>query len=151
MLEIIRALPADSAALKEIAVLSKGYWDYPEQLISHWAQGPLITPQSITIALVYKAVVDASTVGWYRLWGGSEIANLDDLWVLPAFIGHGIGRSLFQHAVSQARADGALAIELDADPNAQAFYERMGCYKIGENISDWQRLIPRMRYDLSPK
>jgi GNAT superfamily N-acetyltransferase len=150
MLQIIRALPKDSAALKEIAILSKGYWGYPDDMMSKWAQAPIITPQSIAIALVYMAVLESAIVGWYRLWDGSKTAILDDLWVLPDFMGRGIGRSLFQHAVSQARSGGSLAIELDADPNAFAFYERMGCYKIGENISDWQRMIPRMRYDLTP-
>lgn len=148
MLQIVRALPDDSADLKEIAIASKGFWGYPEDMMSKWAQSPIITPQSIAIAVVYKAILENSSVGWYRLWDGSKIAILDDLWVLPAFIGQGIGRSLFMHAVSQARSEGSLAIELDADPNAVPFYEHMGCYKVGEKLSDWQRLIPRMRYDL---
>jgi len=139
MLQIVRANPEDSEELKQIAILSKGFWGYSEDLMSQWAHSPIITPKSITYATVYKAVVDTSTVGWYRLWDNAKIATLDDLWILPAFMGQGIGRSLFQHAVSQARSFGALSIELDADPHALAFYEHMGCYKIGENLSEWQR------------
>jgi len=150
MLQIVHALPTDSQTLKEIAILSKGYWGYSQELMAKWAQGPIITPQSIAVAVVYKGVLESSIVGWYRLWDGSKTALLDDLWVLPAFIGQGIGRSLFQHAVSQARSSGSLSIELDADPNAQAFYEHMGCYKVDEKLSDWLRPIPRMRYDLTP-
>jgi len=149
MLQIVRSLPADAQTLKEIAILSKGYWGYPENLMSQWAGSPIITPASIAVADVYHALVDTSAVAWYRLWTGSKTAILDDLWVLPAFIGQGVGRSLFLHAVSQARTSGALSIELDSDPHAQPFYERMGCYKIGETLSSWQRLIPRMKYDLS--
>ncbi|MDR3578171.1 MAG: GNAT family N-acetyltransferase [Anaerolineaceae bacterium] len=150
MLQIVRALPADSAALKEIAILSKGFWGYPQDLMAQWAHSPIITPQSIAAAAVYKAVLETAAVGWYRLWDNSKTATLDDLWILPAFMRQGIGRSLFQHAVTQARAFGALSIELDADPNAVPFYERLGCYKFGEKLSEWQRLIPRMRYDLPP-
>ena len=148
MLQIIRASPVDSPTLKEIAILSKGYWGYSEQLMSKWAQSPIISPESITAACVYKAMVEGTTAGWYRLWDGAKTALLDDLWVLPDFIGQGIGRQLFQHSVNQARKNGALAMELDADPNAAPFYEHMGCYKIGEKMSEWQRMIPRMRFEL---
>jgi RimJ/RimL family protein N-acetyltransferase len=149
MFQILRALPADSDTLKQIAIASKGYWNYSEELMTQWANSPIITPASITAAAVYKALVDTSTVGWYRLWTGDKTDILDDLWVIPAFIGKGIGRSLFQHAVAQARADGALYIELDSDPNSQPFYEHMGCINIGESLTPWDRYIPRMRYDLT--
>ena len=150
MLQIVCALPGDSQTLKEIAILSKGYWGYSQELMAKWAQGPIITPQSIAVAVVYKGVLESSIVGWYRLWDGSKIALLDDLWILPDFIRQGIGRSLFEHAAAQARSAGSFSIELDSDPHAQAFYERMGCYKVGEKLSDWLRPIPRMRYDLNP-
>jgi GNAT superfamily N-acetyltransferase len=73
---------------------------------------------------------------------------LEDLWVLPAYIGRGVGRRLFRHAASQARMQGADAFELDADPHAEAFYQRMGCRVIGQRLSEWGRWIPRMRCDL---
>jgi GNAT superfamily N-acetyltransferase len=122
MIEIIRAQPQGAALLKEIAVAAKGYWGYPDHLMAKFAQSPIITPESIVADTVFIAQVDAVTVGWYRLLTGAETTILDDLWVLPACMGRGVGRTLFTHAVEQARGQGAQAIELEADPNAAPFY-----------------------------
>ncbi len=149
MLNIARACAQDSTLLREICIQSKGYWGYPDHLMSQLARSTIITPESIARDVVYKACLDEFTVGWYRLLPQAPIAILDDLWVLPEFVGKGIGRALFQHAVIQAQSLGALAIELDADPNALPFYERMGCSVIGQSLSEWGRYIPCMRYVLS--
>lgn len=149
MFTIIRAVPQDSLMLKEIAVAAKGYWGYPNELMAEWAQTPIITAESIAADIVFKAWTRPSVMGWYRLLTPSETAILEDLWVLPAFMGKGVGRGLFEHAIGQARQNGAQNIELDADPNAAPFYERMGCRVIGESLSEWGRNIPRMRYSLT--
>jgi GNAT superfamily N-acetyltransferase len=149
MIQIVRAELQDSVLLKEIAVASKGHWGYSDHLMTEWAQTPIITAESIAADVVYKARTELSVMGWYRLLPHSATAILEDLWVLPAFMGKGIGRALFEHAVAQARHFGVQNIELDADPNAAPFYERMGCRVIGESLSEWRRTIPRMRYDLT--
>jgi GNAT superfamily N-acetyltransferase len=151
LIEIMRAQPQDKAALKEIAIASKGYWGYPEEKMAQWAQAPLITSESIAADLVYVAHLGQAPVGWYRLRLDPAPVTLEDLWVLPAYIGRGVGRSLFEHAVSQAWAHHTAAFELDADPHAVAFYQRMGCRLIGRSLSEWGRYIPRMRYDLPPE
>src|SRR5919108_5149242 len=106
MFTIVRAESQDSAMLKEIAIESKGYWGYPDDLIAQWAQTQIITPDSITADIVFKACAESSVMGWYRLLTPSKIAILEDLWVLPAFMGKGIGRALFEHAIGQARHHG---------------------------------------------
>ena len=105
---------------------------------------PIITHEPIQKESVFKAVVESNPVAWYCLLNSTPTAILDDLWVLPAFMGLGIGRTLFEHAISQAGT--AQAIELDADPNAVPFYQRMGCVVIGETLTEWNRYVPRMRY-----
>jgi GNAT superfamily N-acetyltransferase len=146
MVDIIRAMPGEAAFLKDIAIASKGYWGYPEELISKWAQTTIITPEAIANDLVFKACVDLDVAGWYRFIPQSLMATLEDLWILPAYMGQGIGRRLFEHAVEQARSNGAVEFELDADPHAVPFYQKMGCKVIGESLSEWGRKIPRMRY-----
>ncbi len=70
------------------------------------------------------------------------------MWVEPDAMGNGHGRRLFEHAVAIARSLGATALELDADPNAVGFYERMGMERIGETPSTLipGRALPRMRW-----
>ncbi len=146
--KVLRAKPEDAPELREIALASKGYWNYPAHLMAQWAQTPIITAESIVKDVVYKLGDESTILGWYRLLVDVSPMVLDDLWVLPQFIGKGLGRTLFEHAVGQARAYNAQSFELDADPNAKLFYEKVGCVVVGETLTEWDRKIPRMRYSL---
>jgi GNAT superfamily N-acetyltransferase len=155
MIEIIRAEPGDAAFLKQIALAAKSHWGYSKDLIAQWGQTAIITPEAIEVDVVYKASNGESCMGWYRLVLQDHPVRtgiiLEDLWVLPEFMGKGVGRALFEHAMAQAGDLGAPFVELDADPNARPFYEKMGCEQIGETLSEWGRQLPRMRYSLSTR
>ena len=45
-------------------------------------------------------------------------------------------RELFEHARAVAAEAGASALEIDADPNAEAFYLKMGAVRVGEVRSE---------------
>ena len=78
--------------------------------------------------------------------------DLNHLWVLPNAMGRGIGRALFEHAVTQARMLGLTSFEIEADPNAEGFYLRMGAKRIGANVSEIEgekRELPLLVYQLS--
>lgn len=53
-------------------------------------------------------------------------AELDGLFVDPAFMRRGIGRALVNDAVALARSRGCERIEVTANPSALEFYVRMG-------------------------
>jgi GNAT superfamily N-acetyltransferase len=55
-----------------------------------------------------------------------EVCWLDDLWIEPAWIGKGIGTSLFQRAAEHGRRLGAKQMEWKAERHALGFYEKMG-------------------------
>lgn len=70
---------------------------------------------------------------------------LDHLWVRPDHIGMGIGRALFTHAMTHAAELGAEEVELEADPHAAGFYERMGAQRIGQrdaSMDGFERHLP---------
>jgi ribosomal protein S18 acetylase RimI-like enzyme len=70
---------------------------------------------------------------------------------LPDFIGKGIGKRLFAHAVEVSRQREYKILQLEADPNALGFYEKMGMEKIGERTSaveNVQRTLPVMELKL---
>ena len=72
------------------------------------------------------------------------------MFVDTPFIGTGLGARLMAHAQETARAQGAAYIDVDADPNAQGFYERCG-YKLtgsSPSASIPGRMLPRLRLDL---
>jgi len=79
---------------------------------------------------------------------------LDNLWVLPEFMGRGIGPQLFQHALERSRERGESVLKIEADPNAQSFYEKMGARQIGEHHSEvdgQMRVLPVMEISISPR
>jgi GNAT superfamily N-acetyltransferase len=58
------------------------------------------------------------------------------MWVLPNAMGKGVGRSLFIHALDRAKALGFRKLEIESDPNAEGFYQRMGAQRVGVSIQD---------------
>ncbi len=132
--EIFRARPDDADALTRIAFAAKSYWGYPERWIEQWQEALTITPRFITDNEVYAAVFEEEIAGFYALVERGSEVELEHLWVSPEHIGAGIGRALFDHAVRRAAALGATTLSIEADPNAEGFYRRMGARRVGENV-----------------
>ena len=63
------------------------------------------------------------------VWTGEPEAHLQELYVVPALRGNGIGRELLSRTIEFARAAGATGIDLntgETDTAARALYESMG-------------------------
>jgi len=76
---------------------------------------------------------------------------LENLWVLPEHMGQGIGKKLFQHALERGRAYGVSFLRIEADPNAESFYEKMGAKKVSEHryeLDGQLRVLPIMEINL---
>jgi predicted N-acetyltransferase YhbS len=70
---------------------------------------------------------------------------------LPEFLGTGIGRALFDHAVCRAAALGAGVVSVESDPNAEGFYRRMGARRVGEisyPIDGQKRTLPLLAVEV---
>ena len=75
---------------------------------------------------------DGAIAGFYSLAHVAGGWLLDDLWVSPAHMHHGVGRRLMEHALHAAAQAGARSLAVDADPNAEPFYLRCGALRRGE-------------------
>lgn len=143
---IIKAQPDSAATLTDIAVAAKGYWGYPEHWMAQWRSMLTVAPAFVRDNEVYAAIDEAGNMlGFYALVGTGKRVVLDHLWVRPEHIGTGVGRALFIHALSIASALHAEEVELEADPHAAGFYERMGAQRIGEidaSIDGLERHLP---------
>jgi GNAT superfamily N-acetyltransferase len=151
-MEIHRAKPEDAERLTEIAFAAKRYWGYPEAWIQAWKEVLTIRPEFIVSHEIYVAYVDGLAVGFYGLIGGLKRVSLEHLWVLPQAMGQGVGRALFGHAVQRAKELGIEAIEIESDPNAEKFYERMGARRVGTKLADMDgqsRSLPLLIYECS--
>ena len=91
-----------------------------------WADTLTLTAEYIEAHSVFVASRPEEMVGFYALLMKTNEATLEHLWVLPTAMNSGVGRALFQHAERRAAFAGAAKITIEADPNAEGFYLRMG-------------------------
>lgn len=148
---ISRAEPIYAKALTEIAISAKRYWNYPEAWIEHWLPQLTISAQYISSNEVWMMIDEEKPIGFYAVSQTEEGYELSHLWVLPEYIGQGIGKQLFQHALKRCKILEVSVLRIESDPNAQAFYERMGAKKISENHSQIfgeERVLPIMEIQL---
>jgi len=145
------AKPVEADVLTHIAISAKRYWGYPEHWIALWTPQLTFTPEYFEENESWVAVDGDRRIGFYTLQDKNGIAWMGDLWILPEYIGKGIGRQLFVHALELVRKHKYKILQLEADPNAQGFYEKMGMRKIGERRSEVDgqpRILPLMEMTL---
>jgi len=148
---IQRARPEQAAELTALAIAAKRHWNYPEKWIQIWLPLLSVAAEYIRENETWVAVEGEKCIAYYSLNNDGEFLWLGNLWVLPEFIGQGIGRELFQHALVRSCARGASILRIESDPNAQIFYEKMGARKIGEVLSEVDgqpRMLPVMEINL---
>ncbi|WP_297741904.1 GNAT family N-acetyltransferase [uncultured Tessaracoccus sp.] len=82
---------------------------------------------------VVTARADRRLIGLARVVGdGETIVYLQDILVLPALQGTGIGRRLFEAAFSPYAGVRQHVLITDQEPRQRAFYEAMGFKEIGD-------------------
>jgi len=147
MISIRRISPAEAAALTQIALQAKRFWGYPEHWIDLWKPQLTFDAEYFQANESWTAEVDGKPVAFYTLLDKDGKAWMDNLWVMPEYMGKGIGRNLFQHSMELARLRGYKIMQLEADPNAAGFYEKMGMSKIAERkyeLDGQPRTLPLM-------
>ncbi|MCM3903102.1 MAG: GNAT family N-acetyltransferase [Pyrinomonadaceae bacterium] len=151
-MKIRPSLPEEAAVLTQIAHDAKRHWGYPENWIQHWQEDLTISSDFISNNLVYVGEHENMIVGFYALVVGGQQAELEHMWVAPAYIGTGVGKELFIHAMQTAAGDDVSQVGITADPNAEGFYKRMGARRIGEvssEIDGQKRVLPRLTVETS--
>ena len=145
MILIRRAFPAEADILSKIAISAKAYWGYPKRWMEIWEPQLTFSPEYVEHNENWVAELDNIPIAFHTLQDRNGNAWVENLWVLPEYIGQGIGKQLFSHAVELARQRGYKVLQLDADPNAVGFYKKMGMYKVGERHSEIEgqpRILP---------
>ncbi|CAD7816507.1 hypothetical protein CHRY9390_03183 [Chryseobacterium aquaeductus] len=146
MVEIIQANTDDHKILTDITKKSKAYWGYSEQQMNEWSDLLTVSSEYIQNNKVFKLIVNESIVGYFSYMNiENNLVRLDNLFVLPEYIGKGYGKLLLNHFILNIRQSGITRIILDADPNAEKFYESFGFIKTGQiKTSIKDRFLPIM-------
>lgn len=143
---IREATPQDADTLSTIAQAAKAYWGYTQTQLDGWRDEFLtITEEFVIEHQLWVALDEGKVIGFAAIITEPNQYILDHLWVLPSYIGKGIGKQLFQYVASVFPE-----FVFTSDPNADGFYRKMGAVKIGEEYSILQdKMLTVFRYKLS--
>jgi N-acetylglutamate synthase-like GNAT family acetyltransferase len=130
---IRRATETEAPFLTELAIRSKGLWDYDQEFLKDCRGELTVTKEYVRSNEVFVIEDYGKVVGFYHLerTADSEM-ELVHLYIDPHAIGKSFGKQLLQHAVLTARQLGFRTLVITSDPFAESFYEKMGARPIGE-------------------
>ena len=148
------ARPGEAPALGALCVRSKAHWGYDAQFMRLSHRSLQIDPAAIDAGRVFVAadgrdeplgVADCCALP------APGAFDLLHLFVDPQALRRGVGRALFEAACAWCVAQGASELVILSDPNAAAFYQRLGARLIGEAPSDAvpDRVLPLLEYRLA--
>ncbi len=143
---IQKANPNDHEILTEITKKSKAYWGYSNEQIENWSQFLTVSKEYIENNSVFNLVDNDKIIGYYSFFHESEnTIKLDNLFVLPDFIGKGFGKVLMDDFLIRIKNEDAQKVILNSEPNAEVFYSKFGFVKVGQiETSIKDRFMPIM-------
>ncbi|TDW44345.1 putative N-acetyltransferase YhbS [Flavobacterium sp. 270] len=149
-MNIQKAKPEDHIRLTEITKKSKAFWGYSEEQILAWDIQLTITSAYIQNNPVFNLVEDNKIMGYYSyIIEENNQVKLDNLFLLPEYIGKGLGIYLMNDFLQRMRNEKCKKIILDSEPNTEQFYQKLGFKKVGEfETSIKNRFMPIMEMNL---
>jgi GNAT superfamily N-acetyltransferase len=136
----------EAAVLTELSMRAKASWGYDDAFMAQCRAELTLTAERMEAWTVWVAERDGQVAGMIALAVDSDGAELEDFMVEPAFQGLGVGRALMDALLAECRRRGLASIGLDADPNAEPIYRRLGFSTVGQSPSASipGRMLPRM-------
>lgn len=140
---IRRAARTEADHLTELAMRAKASWGYDAQFMAQCRAELTLTPETVDAWTIWVAERDGRIAGMVAL---AERGEVEDFMVDPDFQGLGVGRALMDTLIAECRRRGLASIGLDADPNAETIYLKLGFVTVGQcpSKSIPGRLLPRM-------
>ena len=129
-MHIRRSAVEDANELTALVLQAKAHWGYSSAARSRRSSLE-VSAESLAGRLAFVGELGGRIVGFYSLIPSGREWDLDDLWVLPAFMGRGIGRALLMHASHTAAEGGATLLRIESDPYAEQFYIACGAKRVG--------------------
>lgn len=137
-------------ALTELCLRSKAHWGYDEDFMRACRAELSLTHEDIAETALVVADDNRGVIGVGQVSNDGTTAYLDKLFIEPYRMGEGCGVLLYEWSLQAARSLGARELVIEADPDAAAFYERMGAMRAGEAPSGSipGRMLPRLVHAL---
>lgn len=143
---IEKATVKDHEILTQITKKSKAYWGYSSEQIEIWSQFLTVSKEYIQKNSVFNLVDNDKIIAYYSFFHESEnTIKLDNLFVLPEFIGKGFGKLLMDDFLIRIKNNNVEKVILNSEPNAEEFYSKLGFVKVGQiETSIKDRYMPIM-------
>ncbi len=142
----------EAALLTALSRRSKAHWDYPVEWLHEWAPVLSIDSGTIERGTVRVAEQDGKVAGFHVIEPRGATCELMHFWVDPCCMGQGVGRALFADAVHEARRLACREIRIEADPNAEPFYRRLGAIPQGQvaaPVAGTERWLPLLTFPVA--
>lgn len=141
------AFVGDIEALNAVSVASKRYWNYPEEWIERWLTDLEFTREKFEAQRIIVLEHEDRVIGFCAIAENQDDFEITNLWLLPQFIGKGLGKKLLAEAISRY-TDQSKPLLVEADPNAVPFYKRQG-FVIIDKVESFPpgRFLPIMKRD----
>ena len=147
---IKKAKNTDGNDLTELTIRSKSHWNYSKEQVDKWKSDLTITSNYIDENEVYKLLIDNILVGYYSYFKlNDDNVKLENLFIEPKFIGEGYGKMLMSHFLNRVEKNNFKKVTLDADPNVEKFYTKIGFKVVGQLESSVKnRFLPIMEMEI---
>ncbi|EHQ89100.1 GNAT family N-acetyltransferase [Desulfosporosinus youngiae] len=133
--------------LTNLSFAAKRYWNYPEAYFDIWKTELTITSNYIKDNYVYVAEVAGQIVGYFSMVEVQEdflVGEillrkgfwLEHIFILPEFIGLGIGTQLIGAAKNICVKENIHCLSILSDPYATGFYKKVGAKYRNEILSN---------------
>jgi N-acetylglutamate synthase-like GNAT family acetyltransferase len=153
-MNIRSARSEDATIITALSLRSKAHWGYDDNFMQDCEEELSHSVEDLFDKNRHYALVeiDNQIAGFYTL---EDIHNakidLLTLFIDPNSMNCGLGRLLFNDACKVAKSMGADLLEVQSDPYAEAFYQKMGAMTVGRLESDSikDRFLPLMQFKLT--
>jgi len=130
-----RANAADVDAVRALITRSMGHWPRDAGYLAQAVELMSLDADDLERDEAWILEDGAGAIGFYRISISGDSAEIEELHLEPDRIGHGFGRTLFEHAVSRAKGRGVKRLEWSCDEYPLGFYLAMGGHVTGSTPS----------------
>jgi|688.fasta_scaffold225576_1 streptomycin 6-kinase len=140
----------DLQEINHLLRISKAYWGYDEKFLDSFMEKLGITEDYMKKNNIQLFFLDNKLVAFYNFVSNPLELELDNLFIHPNYIGKGFGRKLWEKCCEAAKLMGYYEFTIWSEPNAEDFYLKMGCIKVGVRQSPLMpnRYPPILKYKI---
>lgn len=138
------------ADLSALCLRSKAYWGYDAAFMAACTEELTLTQDDLKTDPIIVLQDGQGVAGMAQVTQDEEGCYLEKLFIDTDRMGRGYGKTLYQWALNAALRLGATEMIIEADPDAAAFYEKMGGVAAGvaPSGSVAGRTLPRFIHSL---